>query len=593
MSLSSLFYGMEAYLDNSTTTIEDTSTPKNTSDHEVAATQQATEISDDTAEVVDTAKDIDLQSQMLTRMFDMYHHAKQYGVNRTFVALFNSNGELDRLCHVRYPSCESIPAVGNPRNRYSTVFISAMEDDTGGKSLWQKFKDLVKRVWDWIVSKVSPLWNKILQFFGLRAKDLDKLIQKIRSYANLTIPITDLHVPFLKRLLSENLIDKIGKADQEVIDSAQKIYDIINKNADTLLKASSTSPANSGDIQKLEEELTNAENKLKETIKTSEENNKERTNRSLAISLIFDHKIPNVAQALDTVTEYNKAAKKSLSDRDSLKKMFSDVIKRIKDNTKDTDNSSSTGKFMVKCLSVAKEVSSNVVQCGKAIIKTVNSIYGELKRLDSELEQFSKSLEKDFDFTQIEKDHNYAAQARKHLSQYKQNDFSNWVGIDVYAPNDPTLRQCIAALVPPQYDDIPYTPENMFIVIDPELLSKARKNPNEMLMLFGILFHEVGHGLKVGASGRFEKRVQDKGLQAHLRWKPIAFEAMADRNVAQAGYAKYLLKKFSKLYGIKEAALLGFFRMLFGDRVANDIPGRIELLKRWIAEHGNDLATKI
>ena len=500
MSLSSLFYGMEAYLDNSTTTIEDTSTPKNTSDHEVAATQQATEISDDTAEVVDTAKDIDLQSQMLTRMFDMYHHAKQYGVNRTFVALFNSNGELDRLCHVRYPSCESIPAVGNPRNRYSTVFISAMEDDTGGKSLWQKFKDLVKRVWDWIVSKVSPLWNKILQFFGLRAKDLDKLIQKIRSYANLTIPITDLHVPFLKRLLSENLIDKIGKADQEVIDSAQKIYDIINKNADTLLKSSSTSPANSGDIQKLEEELTNAENKLKETIKTSEENNKERTNRSLAISLIFDHKIPNVAQALDTVTEYNKAAKKSLSDRDSLKKMFSDVIKRIKDNTKDTDNSSSTGKFMVKCLSVAKEVSSNVVQCGKAIIKTVNSIYGELKRLDSELEQFSKSLEKDFDFTQIEKDHNYAAQARKHLSQYKQNDFSNWVGIDVYAPNDPTLRQCIAALVPPQYDDIPYTPENMFIVIDPELLSKARKNPNEMLMLFGILFHEVGHGLKVGRS---------------------------------------------------------------------------------------------
>ena len=68
---------------------------------------------------------------------------------------------------------------------------------------------------------------------------------------------------------------------------------------------------------------------------------------------------------------------------------------------------------------------------------------------------------------------------------------------------------------------------------------------------------------------------------------------MADRNAAQAGYAKYLLKKFSKLYGIKEAALLGFFRMLFGDRVANDIPGRIELLKRWIAEHGNDLATKI
>ena len=222
MSLSSLFYGMEAYLDNSTTTIEDTSTPKNTSDHEVAATQQATEISDDTAEVVDTAKDIDLQSQMLTRMFDMYHHAKQYGVNRTFVALFNSNGELDKLCHVRYPSCESIPTVGNPRNRYSTVFISAMEDDTGSKSLWQKFKDLVKRVWDWIVSKVSPLWNKILQFFGLRAKDLDKLIQKIRSYANLTIPITNLSVPFLKRLLSENLIDKIGKADQEVIDSAQK-----------------------------------------------------------------------------------------------------------------------------------------------------------------------------------------------------------------------------------------------------------------------------------------------------------------------------------------------------------------------------------
>ena len=68
---------------------------------------------------------------------------------------------------------------------------------------------------------------------------------------------------------------------------------------------------------------------------------------------------------------------------------------------------------------------------------------------------------------------------------------------------------------------------------------------------------------------------------------------MADRNASQAGYAKYLLKKFSKIYGIKEAASLGLFRMLFGNLVANDIPGRIELLKRWIAEHGNDLATKI
>ena len=80
---------------------------------------------------------------MLSRMCDMYDHVKQFCIDRTFVSLYNRHGELDRVCGMRFPSCESMDVVGDRYSQYSTAFIAAMEN---GKFLPAKLLNAAKTV---------------------------------------------------------------------------------------------------------------------------------------------------------------------------------------------------------------------------------------------------------------------------------------------------------------------------------------------------------------------------------------------------------------------------------------------------------------
>ena len=182
MSISSLFTGMEAYLDGDVEINNNVGVPDDAAaDAEIA--DQTAEVASDTADATEEAKDTEVASQMLSRMCDMYAHVKQFGIDRTFVSLYNRHGELDRVCGIQFPSCESMDVVGDRYSRYSTAFIAAME--SSGSGLWAKIKAFVLKVWKWIKEKVTAIWNGILKLFGAKKNRLKSALQFIGQHKGL------------------------------------------------------------------------------------------------------------------------------------------------------------------------------------------------------------------------------------------------------------------------------------------------------------------------------------------------------------------------------------------------------------------------
>ena len=203
MALSSLFYGMEAYLDGDVEINNNVTTPE---EDAVAAADQSAEIANDVADASTEAKDNEIQAQMLVQASKLYTHVKTYGIDRTFLSIYNANGELDKVCGVRFPSCESFAVTGNPRDQYSTRFIAAMEDE--GKGLWNWIKNAFQRAWEWIKEKASWIWSKITDFWDWIKKQFKRLVD------------------FFKR---DKTPKNVGKDTEATVDAAKQYAEAMKK----------------------------------------------------------------------------------------------------------------------------------------------------------------------------------------------------------------------------------------------------------------------------------------------------------------------------------------------------------------------------
>ena len=177
MALSSLFYGMEAYLDGDVTI--NNNVGASDTDDTIAAADQSAEIASDVADANSEAKDNEIQAQMLVQMSKLYTHVKQFGIDRTFLSIYNSNGELNRICGIRFPSCESFAVTGNPRDQYSARFIAAMEDENTG--FWHKVKSVISSIWEWIRRTVLKIWYKITALFGKKIETLEQYTERFKK----------------------------------------------------------------------------------------------------------------------------------------------------------------------------------------------------------------------------------------------------------------------------------------------------------------------------------------------------------------------------------------------------------------------------
>jgi len=178
MALSALFPGMEAYLDGDVEINNNISTPE---DDEAMADQQA-EVASDIADAQNDDKNTEIATTMMLNMHKLYSHVKQYGIDKTFLSIYNSNGELDRMCNMKFPSCEAFNTVGNNYDRYSTAFLAAMEAE--GETWWQFIKRKAREIWEWIKEKANKIWTAIKGFFDFLTKKWHKIADYFKKNKN-------------------------------------------------------------------------------------------------------------------------------------------------------------------------------------------------------------------------------------------------------------------------------------------------------------------------------------------------------------------------------------------------------------------------
>ena len=280
---------MEAYLDGDVTINNNIDTPE---DDAVAAADQSAEIANDVADANSEVKDNEVQAQMLVQMSKLYTHVKTYGIDRTFLSIYNANGELDRACGVRFPSCETFSVTGNPRDQYSTRFIAAMEDD--GKGFWNWIKNAFQRAWKWIKETASWIWSKITDFWDWIKKQFKRLVdffkrdktpKNVGEDTKATVEANEEYVKTMQQAkvdketiakLSKELaeaLEKLKKAQTDT-EAAQKNAEFLQKKIDTLNSLLDDTKARLQSAQdKAEKDKEEADKKIKQLEKERDEAN--------------------------------------------------------------------------------------------------------------------------------------------------------------------------------------------------------------------------------------------------------------------------------------------------------------------------------
>ncbi|MEE3416198.1 MAG: hypothetical protein VZR53_12620 [Prevotella sp.] len=379
MSISSLFAGMEAYLDgdiNYTDTVDDT-----------AIAEQTAEVASDTADASEEAKDTEVASQMLSRMCDMYAHVKQFGIDRTFVSLYNRHGELDRVCGVQFPSCESMDVVGDRYSRYSTAFIAAME--SSGSGLWAKVKEIISKIWNWIKNVASKIWEKIKALFGFRKKRWQKAIDFLKQHKGTiaisagTVAAITAGVFYVKKMKdSKTLEAAVEQAKETTKSTVEAIRTVSENNAspETQEEVIANAEQNGERLQTLTTQLDNEEKEAndssKDTDQLSDDNITEHTSESGPKTKPVDPQAKSLFyRAVDSFTHERD---KFLFKGDFNLKNISECIKDLTDCTQtlatkysDTDFTKNNAiyKIVTKNLSRLQKLYSKILSCQAKIDK--------------------------------------------------------------------------------------------------------------------------------------------------------------------------------------------------------------------------------
>ena len=128
-----------------------------------------------------------MYSVQLERMIDevhrydtIYKHVKLFGVDRTLLAIYNYNGYLSSITHVRYPDAIHVPCIGSPDSALSRATIAGIEGFIG--KFWDWIANVFKRIGEWF----GKIWksgfqssDKYIQSCSDRLKMIDKVFSDI------------------------------------------------------------------------------------------------------------------------------------------------------------------------------------------------------------------------------------------------------------------------------------------------------------------------------------------------------------------------------------------------------------------------------
>lgn len=253
--LNKLFPGFESFMDGDIEINNEVTVPESgdTTAESVADEVESEEIATEGAEIEGEAKETETAAEATNMMFDqllmMYRHVKRFGIDRTFLSLYNDKGQLNSMIGYRFPSCESIDSVGSPRSQMSAAFIAAMEDEQGG---------VFTKIWNWIKAQCAKIYNfvlKIIEWFkdkfintGARIEKLKKVLNNCTFKSadeiddNLTAADAGKILDVLKTSAAKSIAKAIEDTTKEAAATAKKLEaEMADKNVNELKDTSGLS----------------------------------------------------------------------------------------------------------------------------------------------------------------------------------------------------------------------------------------------------------------------------------------------------------------------------------------------------------------
>lgn len=175
-NLNAMFAGCESFMEGDVEINNDVTMPD--SGEALEAETVAEDVGAEGGEIAGEAETADTKAEAANMVFDqvlnMYRHVKQNGIDRTFLSLYNNQGQLNSMIGYRFPSCESMDSVGSPRSSSSQAFIAAMESD-----------GIFTKIWNWIKeqwAKIVNFFRKVMDWFREACGNLDLRVGKLLKY---------------------------------------------------------------------------------------------------------------------------------------------------------------------------------------------------------------------------------------------------------------------------------------------------------------------------------------------------------------------------------------------------------------------------
>lgn len=180
-NFSAMFAGLESIMEGDVEINNDVTVPAGDAAAEVETETTAEELGAEGAETVAESDSEVADGESANMVFDqvlsMYDHVSEFGVDRTFLSLYNRNGQLDNMIGFNFPSMESIDSVGSPRSAASQAFLVAMESDGIFTKIWEWIKKVCKAIMNFFI-KIADWFREVM---GNQEIRVGKLLRRLKQ----------------------------------------------------------------------------------------------------------------------------------------------------------------------------------------------------------------------------------------------------------------------------------------------------------------------------------------------------------------------------------------------------------------------------
>ena len=200
-NFNAMFAGCESFMEGDVEINTDVTVPGSSDVESVEAETVSEDLGAEGAEAeAESDKEVadgEAANMVFDQVLAMYDHVKEYGVDRTFLSLYNGSGQLDEMIGYNFPSMESIDSVGSPHSGASQAFIAAMEDDGIFSKIWEWIKKVCKAIMNFFI-RVADWFREAMGNQEIRIGKLSRELQNAEEkdaddLKDLEIMSTDSH----------------------------------------------------------------------------------------------------------------------------------------------------------------------------------------------------------------------------------------------------------------------------------------------------------------------------------------------------------------------------------------------------------------